>query len=685
VAVSHSAAVNLAFARRTCHDPLGAGDRVLAAISVGFDVSIGQLLLPLLSGAAVMIAGDVKTMGASEFWALLADRRVTHINSVPSFFDSILEAAPKTSELNLKRLMLGGEALSGALVARIQRSLPGVEVVNMYGPTEACIDATYHVAKSEDVSASVLPIGRPLSNYRAYVLDSRMEPVGIGVTGELYLGGAGLARGYVNAPDLTAERFPSDPFSITKGARLYRTGDRVRWRADGCLEFLGRADQQVKIRGFRVEPGEIEAQLRKLPGVREAAVVSQNSGNGTRLIAYFTGEEALDVKVLRAGLAAVLPDHMVPAAFVKLDRLPLSANGKLDRKSLPEPEQSALVSRSSEAPQGEVEQKMAALWTELLTIERVGRDDNFFELGGDSLGAMRLVNSLNTAFHVNLPIRSLFEHPTLKAMSGAVRSDSSVLRDRYLVHLQPGGSKQKLFCIHPAGGHIFCYRSLVQELGPDQPVFGLQAAGLETGESLASSIQQMASDYVRAIRKVQPEGPYQLLGMSSGGLIAYEMARQIKDSGSEVRFLALLDTTVPGSQSETMFSEQMLVHAMAGELGCGDLMNEAPPTLTLQQLVDLAHHAGRLPPDFRLAQAERIANVFRNMVRMHFGYRPQHWDGPMLLLRALRRFRDGDFAPDWSPYVTDALEIVDLDCEHSDLVSPALSPTVAALIARRLR
>jgi amino acid adenylation domain-containing protein len=415
VAVPHTAPVNLAFARRACHDPLGVGDRVLAGISVGFDVSIGQLLLPLLSGATVVIAGDLKTMDVGEFWSFLAERRVSHINSVPSFFESILDAAPPAHTLSLKRLMLGGERLSGALVARIQQTLPGVEVVNMYGPTEACIDATYHTATEADLPTAVLPIGRPLPNYRAYVLDSRLEPVGIGVTGELYLGGAGLARGYVNAPELTAERFISDPFS---SGRLYRTGDRARWRADGCLEFLGRVDEQVKIRGFRVEPGEIETQLRKQPGIREAAVIAQAAGSGTRLIAYYAGEDASDVEALRAGLAAVLPDYMLPSAFMKLDRLPLSANGKLDRKALPNPDQSAFTARAFEAPIGEAEEKMAALWADLLKLERVGRHDNFFELGGHSLLAMTLIERMQQHGLAG-DVRALFGTPTIAALATA--------------------------------------------------------------------------------------------------------------------------------------------------------------------------------------------------------------------------------------------------------------------------
>ena len=420
VAVSHAAAVNLAFARRACHDPLGPGDCVLAAISVGFDVSIGQLLLPLLSGATVVIAPSVKTMGAAEFWAFLAQRRVTHVNSVPSFFDSILDAAPPSGTLRLARLMLGGEALSGALVARIQRAVPGLEVVNMYGPTEACIDATYHVATTADLASAVLPIGKPLSNYKAYVLNSKLGVVGVGVIGELYLGGAGLARGYISAPDLTAERFIADPFS--SNGRLYKTGDRARWRPDGNIEFLGRMDEQVKIRGFRVEPAEIEIQLRHQIGVRDAAVVAQALNGSTRLIAYYTGENTPEL--LRAGLAATLPDYMVPAAFVKLEQLPLSANGKLDRRALPVPPQDAFVARAFEEPVGEVEKTMAALWGELLKIDRVGRHDNFFELGGHSLLAVTLIERMQQR---GLPgdVRALFTTPTIAELAATSSIDTA--------------------------------------------------------------------------------------------------------------------------------------------------------------------------------------------------------------------------------------------------------------------
>jgi amino acid adenylation domain-containing protein len=682
VAVAHRAAVNLAFARRACHDPLGPGDRVLAAVSVGFDVSIGQLLLPLLSGATVVVAPDLRTLGGAGFWRLMVDRGVTHVNTVPSFVDSVLPDAPQPGALALRRLMVGGEPLAGALVARAKRVVPGLEVVNMYGPTEACIDATFHVATEADISSPVLPIGRPLSNYQTYVLDERLRPVGVGVEGELYLGGAGLADGYVNAAELTAERFVPNPFGA---GRLYKTGDRSRWRADGALEFLGRVDQQVKVRGFRVEPAEIEAALRRVAGVREAAVVADGGGAGTRLIAYCAGDAVPLPEVLRTSLATTLPDYMVPAAFVRLELLPLTANGKLDRRALPKPAQGSVVARPFEPPVGEAEERMAAVWAVVLRVDRVGRHDNFFEMGGDSLGAMRMTQVLNAELGMNVPIRLLFQHPTVAGLATQLRSGDVGSRSRNLVPLQTGGTRPPLYTVHASSGHVFRYMSLVRALGPDQPVYGLQASGLEEGEPLGASVESMATAYVAAIRAVQPSGPYHLLGYSSGGLLAFEMAQQLRDAGETVGLIAILDTTLPDPRARRVPTPDQVVLDMASAMGIADLVGTRPPLPTLAGLVELARRAGRLPADFQTVHVERMADVFRNTVRTSPDYRMRDWDGHLLLVRASQRPRAAGPMVDWSPHVSGELDVVDVDCSHSNLIAPEMAPTVAAVVADRMR
>ncbi|MFK8017572.1 MAG: amino acid adenylation domain-containing protein, partial [Gammaproteobacteria bacterium] len=370
VAVSHSALLNLAWARDARHCRTESGARVLAGISVGFDVSIEQLLVPLLTGATVVIAPDLKFLRPAEFWSLLREQRITHFNSVPSFVAAML-AEPPAGELALRTLLLGGEVLSGSLARRIFAALPNTELINVYGPTEACIEATAYVGTPDDVDSPGLPIGRPLANYIATVRGSELQRVGVGVSGELLLGGPSLASRYVNLPDETAARFVDDP--CAPGTRLYRTGDRVRWRTDGQLEFLGRVDSQVKIRGFRVEPGEVEEVLARQVGVNEAAVIARvqpaavGGVDDVVLHAFVTGE--VDDEALRQRLRGELPEYMLPAAIAVLDAMPLTVNGKLDRKGLPALSRDT-ATKVYEAPRDGTEEAVVSAMTSVLEEER---------------------------------------------------------------------------------------------------------------------------------------------------------------------------------------------------------------------------------------------------------------------------------------------------------------------------
>ncbi len=408
VVMPHRALANLDVARQD-HDPIGPGDRILAAISVGFDVSIGQLLLPLVRGAAIVVAPDLRDLAASEFWRLLADHRVTHVNSVPSFFDSMLDAAP--ADARLTRVMLGGEPLSAALAHTLRTRLNDTPVVNMYGPTEVCIDASaYPVPADLDPATAALPIGRPLPNYAFHILDANGATVGIGHVGELHIGGPGLATGYLNAPALTAERFID-----TDHGRLYRTGDLAAWREDGQIAFLGRVDGQVKIRGHRIETGEIEAALLRHPAVAQAAVIARPDARGLlRLLGYVVADTPVDPALLAAHIATTLPDYMVPAAILALPALPLTVNGKLDARALPDPAQDASTSGPPVTP-GEI--LVADLFAELLDLSHVGREDDFFRLGGHSLIATQVATRLRDRHAIAVPIRTLFESPTVAAFA----------------------------------------------------------------------------------------------------------------------------------------------------------------------------------------------------------------------------------------------------------------------------
>jgi len=398
--------------------PVAPQDRVLGRTAPTFDASVWELWLPLLSGAAQVLISTQQLHDAQLLFEQL-DRQQVHVAQfVPSLLASFLSEYDLKPQA-LRQVFSGGEALSTELTRRLTEQWQ-VEVVNLYGPTETTIQVTHYAAQGNALNGATTPIGAPIWNTRIYLLDQALEPVPVGVAGELYIAGAGLARGYLNRPALTAERFVADPFSPTPGARMYRTGDLARWRDDGNLEFLGRADSQVKIRGFRIEPGEIEAVLLALPGVAQAAVIARDDGLGLQLVAYWVPSVATDAsaETLRSALAAQVPDYMLPSAFVALDALPLTPNGKLDRRALPAPERGGAVFVPPSSPE---ESLLAALFGEVLGLERVSVDDSFFALGGHSLLATRLVSRVREAFALELPIRALFEAPTVEQLAGRLR------------------------------------------------------------------------------------------------------------------------------------------------------------------------------------------------------------------------------------------------------------------------
>ena len=398
---------------------LGVGEGVLQNSSFSFDASVFEIFWPLSVGGRVVLPRPGGHLDPDYLIRLIHGERVSTAYFVCSMLQLFLEYEGVERCTALTRVLCGGEALLPALAQRVRERLPRVRLHNLYGPTESAVSVTGQVCDLDDVLAGV-PIGRPAPNVRVYLLDARGEPVPVGVAGELYVGGAQLARGYLARPALTAERFLPDPFGGGPGGRLYRTGDRARWLPDGTLEFLGRVDFQVKVRGFRIEPAEIEARLTEHPGVREAVVMAREDTPGdTRLAAYWVGE-ALEAEALRAHLGQALPPYMVPSAYVRMERLPLTPNGKLDRKALPAPEGDAYGGGGYEAPEGETEGALAAIWSEVLGIERVGRHDDFFALGGHSLLATRLVVRIRHEMDVDLALRDVFDKPVLSQLAQLV-------------------------------------------------------------------------------------------------------------------------------------------------------------------------------------------------------------------------------------------------------------------------
>jgi aspartate racemase len=537
VVIAHASPVNLAaWAGATWGPEAWAG--VLASTSICFDLSVFELWGTWSQGGTVILAD-----AAVDLLTLPARAEVRLVNTVPSAAQALVAA--RGLPAGVRTLTLAGEVLRGALVQALYEAAPLGGVYNLYGPTET---TTYSTGLLCPPNSEAEPgIGRPIWNTRVYVLDGSLEPVPAGVVGELYIAGAGLARGYLGQPGATAERFVADPYSPVPGGRMYRTGDLARWRADGTLEFQGRVDQQVKVRGFRVEPGEIEAVLLAQPGVAQAVVLAREEGtSGKQLVAYLvpTAGAILEPAALRQALAAQLPAHLVPSAWVVLKELPLTVSGKLDRSALPPPSL-ATASLSTLPADGidSIDAQLLMIWEDVLSTASVNLDDNFFDLGGHSLLAVRLMSRISETFNSALPLRALFAAPTVRAMSHLLRDDYLARSWPTLISIQPKGSRPPLFCVAAPNVNALGWVFLARYLGLDQPVYGLQRQDTRNPHRFytQSEYEELAAISIEALNAVRPTGPCLLCGFCEGSHIAFEMARQLTAAGRLVRLLAIFD------------------------------------------------------------------------------------------------------------------------------------------------
>ncbi|ERT10229.1 non-ribosomal peptide synthetase, partial [Photorhabdus temperata] len=505
VMVEHRGLVNLIRDKISQFD-IHAHSRMLQFASFGFDASIWEIMMALCGGATLDIPADTVRQDPLRLWHYLEEQTVTHACLTPA----LLRDGADLPEITIRpTLILGGEAPSAALLQALRGR---ATLFNAYGPTEITVCATTWRCPADYID-TLTPIGRPTANTCVYLLDACGQPAPLGAVGELYLGGDGVARGYLNRPDLTAERFLADPFSQTPDARMYRTGDLARYLPDGNLIFIGRNDQQVKIRGFRIEPGEIEARLTEYPVVREAIVLALGDGQDKRLVAYVAApaDDGL-AACLYSHLRALLPDYMVPAAFVRLDAFPLTPNGKLDRRALPEPDQNAFAHQVYEAPQGEVEIALAAIWRELLEVEQIGRYDNFFALGGHSLLAMRMIN-LAAGRGLMCTLNNLFQFPVLVELVSKITLDPLSQPQSSAIPVRPSGMEPPLFFV-PSGMDDYSYVfGLAQHIQSDYPIYALPWPSIN--EEPVSTIEALAAKMITFMKAVQPEGRYRIYGYSS--------------------------------------------------------------------------------------------------------------------------------------------------------------------------
>ncbi len=530
--------------------PFAEGEVCCQKTALSFGDSIWEIFGPLLQGVPLVIIPDEAVKDPQRFITALSANKVTRLVLVPSLLRVMLELGEDLAQQlgALRYCVCSGETLPVELATMFRKQVPHAKLINLYGSSEVAADVLcYEVEMTEGLAT--VPLGRPIANTSAYVLDANFQPAPVGVPGEICIGGEGLARGYLNQATLTAEKFVPNPFSEKDGARLFRTGDIGRYLADGNVEYHGRRDHQVKVRGFRIELGEIEVQLASHPEVDQSIVIASEKERGDKqLVAYVVANGAAPtVNELRAYLSSKLPDYMIPSAFVLLEALPLTPSGKIDRRALPSQTGTrADLEEAHIAPRNDLERRLADIWERVLGVQSVGVQDNFFNLGGHSLLAVRLVWEIEKELGQRLPLVSFFQGATIEYHASLLRQDVRSISWPTLVKIQADGSKTPLFCVSMPNVNALGYRSLARYLGTDQPVFGLQLQYPEDreGEHSRAAVNSIATEYLEALRAVRPTGPYQFVGLCRGAHIAFEMARRLEREGQEIALLGVIDTWV---------------------------------------------------------------------------------------------------------------------------------------------
>jgi len=681
-------------------------DRILQFSSISFDTAIEEIYSCLTAGATLVLRDEQMLSGVGQFVQRCQDLQLTVLN-LPTAYWHVLISELVTARLTLPKsvrlVLIGGEQALAEKVRLWQEYLGNYpQLFNVYGPTETTgVSTTYKLSSvtirydelSSDTPLPTVPIGRPIGNTLVYVLDKLLQPVPIGVAGELYVGGINVARGYLNRPELTKEKFILNPFCEESSTRLYKTGDLTRYLPDGNLEFLGRVDNQVKIRGFRVETGEIEAWLGKAPNVGEAVVVvTEEQPGNKRLVAYVVPNQMpLSVSSLRDFLKKKLPDYMLPAVFISLDALPLTPHGKLDYAALPTPEVSSFdPAVTLVSPRDNIELQLVHIWEKILNVHPIGVQSNFFELGGHSLLAIGLISQIQKQFDQELPLSILFRHPTIEQQAVFLREQKPEQTFSPLIPLQATGQQFPFFCVHPSGGGVLCYLDLAHQLGPEQPFYGLQSPALDSKQEPLASIEEMATTYIEALQTIQHQGPYYLGGWSLGGVVAFEMAQQLQASGHEIALLAIIDSylDIPEKIDEVILSSHFATNL------CASSGQTIPfPIEKLQQfdtekqlayILEQAQQSNVLSPEVSQQQIQQLFNIFKTNRQALVHYVPQPYAGKMTFFCASQPFEqaNGDARQGWPELARGGIEIHEISGDHYTIVrSPQLANKLATLIA----
>ncbi|CAN5785504.1 hypothetical protein BH20GEM1_BH20GEM1_01400 [soil metagenome] len=682
VVVSHRAILRLV--SNSDYVRLGPGDVVAHVSNPAFDAATFEVWGPLLTGARLVVLDRETVFSPRRFARALRDHEVTTLFLTTALFNVMAKEEPGAFE-PLREVLFGGEAVDPRSVRRVLNDRPPRRLLHVYGPTEVTTFATWFPVEEVPAGSSTIPIGGPIANTTAYVLDERRRLVPERIAGELYLGGDGVASGYVGDPAGTRERFVPDPFSSDPGACLYRTGDRVRRRRDGALEFLGRFDRQVKIRGFRIEPAEVETRLCEHPDVSSCTVDLWGTEAGKRLAAWVvTARGTLDPAALASFLRSSLPSYMVPTAFVQVAALPLTANGKVDRRALPSPPSAGRSELTDRGILDEPEATLVGIWEEVLKTQGIGLYDDFFDdLGGDSLLAVHVFTLMEGRLGIELPVEVLFRSSTISDLAREVRR-SRILEAGALFPLQPLGDMTPLFCVHGAGGHLLIYRDFARYFAPHRPVYGFALTKALHSGGVTASVEAMAERYMEELVRFRPDGPYHLAGYSYGGLVAWEMARRLKAAGREVGLLALFDAArrpprVLSGSERTRRAIRRVASSVEGNV----------QGLRAEPLSGWTRIAGKKVDSLRSRLRARGApgigaiegrDDFFAMCRLAYRrYRPRPYDGDLVYFFAQTGLEDDDDFL-WRRLTGGRVQVIRTPAEHTDLFRSA-----SVAIAERVR
>jgi amino acid adenylation domain-containing protein len=705
VAIEHHSAVNTLYdiEQRFAVQPQ---DRVLAVSSLSFDLSVYDIFGVLGSGGTAIIPQPGTCPDPKHWLELITQQQVTIWNSAPALLELLVNdliAYGQQLPSSLRLILLSGDRINPNLINQLQNLNPQLQIISLGGATEASIWSIYYPIPQNWSAGKTIPYGRPLNNQSFYILDSQQQLAPIGVTGELYIGGVGVARGYLHRQELTASKFISIPpqslikrvsrleaTAVGRGDRLYKTGDLGRYLEDGNIEFLGRIDNQVKIRGIRIELGEIEATILRCPEIQETLVtVNSHNREGSSLVAYsiLKPNSTLTSQQLRDLLKTQLPEHAIPTTSIFLDSFPLTPNGKVDLKALPETSTKELKKSELLQPQNPLECQLSQIWSQVLNVRPIAREDNFFDLGGNSLLALRLFEQIQKTFKINLPLATLFTAPTIAQLASLMLDQGWSASWSSLVSIQPHGTKPPFFCVHPLGGHVLCYQPLAEALGTDQPFYGLQARGLDGRQISSTSIEEIAADYLQEIRLIQPQGPYFLGGHSFGGFVAYEMARQLEQQGERVAIIALFDCLGPNYVNKYTFYERMQIHFHnLIQLSLSRALNyfQVRVEFFLKQKIPQSIQQRYFKvANLFVSPKKRSLNIIQDINYQALQkYTPQTYEGKLTIFRAKVRNINGYSAPHggWGGLALGGTDVYEIPGDH---VTMLLQPKIAQILAEQ--